>query len=211
MAFLVTAHAPDFTAPAILGDGRLDERFTLSTLRGRYVVLLFYPADFSHVCPTEMLAFDRRLNEFGERECAVVGISVDPPATHLAWRETPREQGGIGAICFPLVSDVSGAIARSYGVLVEDQVALRGLFLLDRGGVVRHALVNDQPFGRSVDEALRMVDALRFHDEYGELCPANWQKGSAGIKTGTAPVVDHLSRYAKERREPPGTAGPATG
>lgn len=196
MAFLVTKEAPDFQAAAILEDGRIDEAFSLSALRGRYVMLLFYPLDFTFVCPTEILAFDKKIDEFRERDCAVLGVSVDSPYTHLAWRRTPVKQGGIGPIRFPLVSDLSRSIARSYGVLYEEEVALRGLFLLDREGVVRHALVNDQPLGRNVDEALRMLDALRFHDEHGEVCPAGWKKGKEGMKPTSEGVIDYLSKYA---------------
>lgn len=196
MAFLVTTEAPDFRAATVLEDGRIEEAFTLSALRGRYVILLFYPLDFTFVCPTEILAFDKKIEEFEARDCAVVGVSVDSPYTHLAWRRTPVKQGGIGPIRFPLVSDLSRSIARSYGVLYEEEVALRGLFLLDREGVVRHALVNDQPLGRSVDEALRMLDALRFHDEHGEVCPADWKKGKEGMKPTSEGVIDYLSRYA---------------
>jgi peroxiredoxin (alkyl hydroperoxide reductase subunit C) len=154
--------------------------------------------DFTFVCPTEILAFDKKLEEFEARDCAFVGISVDSPHTHSAWRRTPVEQGGIGPIRFPLVSDQSHEISRSYGILFEDSTALRGLFLLDRDGIVRHAIVNDDPIGRSVDEALRTLDALRFHDEHGELCPANWRKGQEGMKPTATGVVDYLSKYARQ-------------
>jgi peroxiredoxin (alkyl hydroperoxide reductase subunit C) len=177
-------------------DGKIEGAFTLESLRGRYTFLLFYPLDFTFVCPTEILAFDKRIDDFGERQCSVVGISVDSPYTHAAWRRTAVADGGIGAIRFPLVSDMSREIARSYGILFEEQVALRGLFLIDREGVVRHAVVNDQPLGRSVDEAIRILDALRFHDEHGDVCPANWEKGKAGMKPSTEGVIDYLSKYA---------------
>ena len=197
MAFLVTREAPDFCATAVLGDGSMEPSFSLSAMRGQYVYLLFYPLDFTFVCPTEILAFNERLEDFSSRDCQVVGISVDSPFTHQAWRRTDREQGGIGPIRFPLVSDLSRRISREYGILFEEEVALRGLFLIDREGVVRHALVNDQPLGRSVDEALRTLDALRFHDEHGEVCPANWRKGHQAMKPTTEGVIDYLSRYAK--------------
>lgn len=200
MAFLVTRPAPDFKASAVGADDRIDDKFTLSDFRGKYVVLLFYPLDFTFVCPTEILAFDEKIEAFRQRECEIVGVSVDSPFTHLAWRRTALEQGGIGPIRFPLVSDMSRSIADSYGVLFEDEVALRGLFLVDREGVVRHALVNDQPLGRSVDEALRTLDALRFHDEHGDVCPANWKKGDTALKPTTAGVIDYLSRYAEEQK-----------
>jgi len=196
LAFLVTHPAPEFTAEVVLADGKID-RFDSRSLRGRYAFLLFYPLDFTFVCPTEILAFDEKIDELSARDCAVVGISVDSPYTHAAWRRTAVEDGGIGNIRFPLVSDMSRRIARSYGVLFQEEVALRGLFLLDREGVVRHAVVNDQPLGRSVDEALRILDALRFHDEHGEVCPANWSEGKEGMKPTIEGVVDYLSKYAK--------------
>jgi peroxiredoxin (alkyl hydroperoxide reductase subunit C) len=196
VAFLVTKPAPDFTAPAVLADGEIQEDFALESLRGRYTFLLFYPLDFTFVCPTEILAFDKKLDEFTDRDCAVVGVSVDSPYTHAAWRRTAVADGGIGPIRFPLVSDMSRGIARDYGILFAEEVALRGLFLIDREGIVRHAVVNDQPLGRSVDEALRTLDALRFHDERGEVCPANWKKGEDGMKPTTAGVVDYLSKFA---------------
>jgi len=196
MSFLVTKKAPDFTATAVLPDGKIEEKRTLESLRGRYTYLLFYPLDFTFVCPTELLAFDGKLDAFTERECAVVGVSVDSPYTHAAWRRTPVEKGGIGPIKFPLISDMSREIARAYGILFEEEVALRGLFLLDAEGIVRHAVVNDQPLGRNVDEALRMLDALRFHDEHGDVCPANWEKGKQAMKATTAGVVDYLSKFA---------------
>ncbi len=196
MSFLVTNKAPDFTASAVMPDGKVEESFTLASLAGRYTILLFYPLDFTFVCPTEILSFDEKLQEFEARECSVVGISVDSPFTHAAWRRTAVADGGIGAIKFPLVSDLTREIARSYGVLFEESVALRGLFLVDRKGIVRHAVVNDQPLGRSVDEALRMLDALRFHDDHGEVCPANWKKGMKGMRPTTEGVIDYLSKYA---------------
>ena len=192
----MTQQAPEFEAAAVLADGKVG-RFDSGALRGRYAFLLFYPLDFTFVCPTEILAFDEKIDELGARDCAVVGISVDSPYTHAAWRQTAVPDGGIGEIRFPLVSDMSRQIARSYGVLFNEEVALRGLFLLDRKGVVRHAVVNDQALGRSVDEALRMLDAVRFHDEHGEVCPANWSKGKQGMKPTAEGVVDYLSKYAK--------------
>lgn len=196
MAFLVASEAPNFRADAVLPDGKITEDFGLDSLRGRYVFLLFYPLDFTFVCPTEILSFDKRIQDFEERDCSVVGISVDSPHSHAAWRRTSVKDGGIGPIRFPLVSDLSREIARSYGVLFDEKVALRGLFLIDRGGVVRHAVVNDQPLGRSVDEALRMLDALRFHDEHGEMCPADWKKGDEALRASTEGVIDYLSKYA---------------
>jgi peroxiredoxin (alkyl hydroperoxide reductase subunit C) len=198
MSFLVTKPAPDFTATAVLEDNTFDETFTLSSLRGRYVVLFFYPLDFTFVCPTEILAFDEALEDFRSRDAEVVGVSVDSHFTHAAWKRTDLDDGGIGPIRFPLVSDLKKSIARDYGVLIEDGVALRGLFLIDREGVVRHALVNDLPLGRNVSEAMRMLDALRFHEIKGDVCPANWTEGDEGMAESHEGVVDYLSEYAAE-------------
>lgn len=201
MSRLITKQAPDFKATAVLGDNTFDEEFNLSSYRGKYVILFFYPLDFTFVCPSEILAFDERLEEFRQRGAEVIGVSVDSPFTHLAWKKTDVENGGIGEIRFPIVSDVTKRIARDYGVLLENEgVALRGLFLIDREGVVRHAVVNDLSLGRSVPEALRMLDALRFVDEKGDVCPANWEKGQKGMKPTTEGVIDYLSKYAKKRR-----------
>lgn len=196
MSFLVTSKAPDFMAAAVLPDGRIEENYSLEPSRGRYAFLLFYPLDFTFVCPTELFAFDKKIDEFEERDCSIIGISVDSPYTHAAWRRTAVSEGGIGEIRFPLVSDMTREIARAYGVLLQDKVSLRGLFLIDREGTVRHAVINDLPLGRSVDEALRMLDALRFHDEHGDVCPANWKKGKEGMKPTATGVIDYLSKYA---------------
>ncbi|MBT4502575.1 MAG: peroxiredoxin [Gemmatimonadetes bacterium] len=197
MSFLVAKEAPDFTAAAVVEDNTIEPEFTLSSLRGQYVILFFYPLDFTFVCPSEILAFDEKLEEFKSRNAAIVGVSVDSPYTHLAWKKTPVEKGGIGPIRYPIVSDLKKSIARSYGVLHDEEVALRGLFLIDRDGVVRHALVNDLPLGRSVAETMRMLDALRFHEERGQVCPANWQEGKEGMEPTTEGVVDYLTKFAK--------------
>jgi peroxiredoxin (alkyl hydroperoxide reductase subunit C) len=165
-------------------------------MRGKYVVLFFYPLDFTFVCPTEILAFDEKLAEFKKRDAEVVGVSVDSHYTHAAWKRTDVDEGGIGPIRFPLVSDLDKSIARNYGVLLDDQVALRGLFLIDREGVVRHALINDLPLGRNVNEAMRTLDALRFHELRGDVCPANWSEGDDGMEESQDGVVDYLSKYA---------------
>ncbi|MEJ2189712.1 MAG: peroxiredoxin [Acidobacteriota bacterium] len=199
MSFLVTKPAPDFTATAVLADNSFDEGFTLSSFHGRYVVLFFYPLDFTFVCPTEILAFDEALEDFHRRDAEVIGISVDSHFTHVAWKRTHVDDGGIGPIRYPLVSDLNKDIARNYGVLHEDGVALRGLFLIDRAGVVRHALVNDLALGRSVSEALRVLDALRFHEIRGDVCPANWSEGDEGIAESQEGIVDYLSKYAADR------------
>jgi peroxiredoxin (alkyl hydroperoxide reductase subunit C) len=159
------------------------EQVSLSSYRGQYVVLFFWPLDFTFVCPTEIVAFNDKIDAFKERKTAVLGVSVDSHFTHLAWQDVPRAEGGLGDIAYPMISDQTHTISRSYGVLLEDKgVALRGLFLIDRDGVVRHMLVNDLPLGRSVDEALRMVDALQFFEKNGEVCPANWHPGQRTIK-----------------------------
>ena len=196
MSLMVTEPAPDFTATAVLGDNSFDENFTLSSMRGKYVVLFFYPMDFTFVCPTEILAFDEAYDQFKARSAEVVGVSVDSQFSHLAWKKTPVDEGGIGPIRYPLVADLKKQIARDYGVLFNDEVALRGLFLIDKEGIVRHALVNDMSLGRSVQEALRMLDALRFHEEKGDVCPANWSEGDEGMDASPEGVVDYLSKYA---------------
>lgn len=199
MSFLIMKKAPEFTAPAVMEDDRIEPEFSLASLKGKYVILFFYPFDFTFVCPTEILAFDEKLGEFTARNAAIVGVSVDSVYSHLAWKRTPVKDGGIGPIRYPLVSDLKKDISRSYGVLLDDGVALRGLFLIDRGGMVRHAVLNDLALGRSVDEALRMLDALRFHEERGHVCPANWKNGEKGLKPTTDGLVDYLSKYARPR------------
>jgi alkyl hydroperoxide reductase subunit AhpC len=181
MTAQVTKPAPDFTADAVVnGDFKT---LKLSDYRGKYVLLFFYPLDFTFVCPTELVAFSDQMDEFSKRGCQVIGVSVDSKYTHLAWVNTPRKQGGLGNIKYPIVADLNKAIGRSYGVLLEEAgVALRGLFLIDKEGVLRHALVNDLPIGRSVAEALRVLDALQHFEQNGEVCPANWTKGQQGMK-----------------------------
>ena len=194
---LVTQQAPDFKAQAVKADDSFEE-LSLSSLRGKYVVLFFYPLDFTFVCPSEIIAFDKRLEEFKERNCEVVGVSVDSHYTHWAWRNTDVNEGGIGRIRYPLVADLSKQISRDYGVLVNDSVALRGLFLIDRDGGIRHEVVNDLGLGRSVDEALRIVDALQFTEEHGEVCPANWTKGEDGMKPTADGVASYLKQHAND-------------
>lgn len=194
---LVTKEAPDFTADAVMPDNSFGT-VKLSSYRGKNVVLFFYPLDFTFVCPSEILAFDKRLDDFKARNCEVVGVSIDSKFTHLAWKNTPLDQGGIGNIQYPLVSDLKKDIARDFGVLFEGAgVALRGLFLIDTKGIVRHALINDLPLGRSVGEALRMVDALQFVETHGDqVCPANWQEGEAAMKPTAEGVADYLAKHA---------------
>jgi peroxiredoxin 2/4 len=194
---LVTQEAPDFTADAVLPDATFGQ-ITLSSYRGKYVVLFFYPLDFTFVCPSEILAFNKRMEDFRARNCEVVGVSVDSKFTHYAWRNTPVEDGGIGQIQYPLVADLNKNIARSYGILFNDAVALRGLFLIDTKGIIRHAVINDLPLGRSVNEALRMVDALQFVETHGDqVCPANWQEGDEAMKPTAEGVATYLTRHGR--------------
>jgi alkyl hydroperoxide reductase subunit AhpC len=190
MSVLVTQAAPDFKAQAVMADGQFKE-LSLSDYRGKYVLLFFYPLDFTFVCPTEIIAFSDRAAEFEKLGVQIIGVSVDSQFSHLAWRNAPRDQGGLGNIQYPLVADLSKQIARDYDVLTEETVALRGLFLIDQQGVVRHQVVNDLPLGRSVDEALRMVQALQFFEKNGEVCPANWKEGARTIK----PTVDESKTF----------------
>ena len=181
MSVLVQQEAPDFTAQAVMPDGSFKE-VKLSDYRGKYVLMFFYPLDFTFVCPTEIIAFSEAAEEFEALDVQILGVSIDSHFSHFAWRETPRDQGGIGQIKYPLVADLKKDIARDYDVLSGGAVALRGLFLIDKEGVVRHQVVNDLPLGRSVDEALRMVKALQFFEQNGEVCPANWQDGARTIR-----------------------------
>lgn len=194
MSHLVTKEAPDFVAQAVMPDNSFAE-LKLSSYRGKYVVLFFYPLDFTFVCPTEIIAFDKELSRFTERNAEVIGVSVDSHYTHLAWKETPILKGGVGKIGFPLVSDLNKSISRAYGVLIDDSVALRGLFLIDRKGIVRHAVVNDEPLGRSTHEAFRMLCALQFTEETGEVCPVNWTEGEDAVVATAEGVADYLSKH----------------
>jgi len=193
---LVTKSAPDFEAEAVMPNNSF-EKISLSSMRGKYVLVFFYPLDFTFVCPSEILAFNRQVEDFQARNCELLGISVDSVYTHLAWKNTPVDQGGIGQVQFPLISDISKRISDDYGVLLEDGVSLRGLFLIDKEGVVRHQLVNDLPLGRNVDEALRVLDALQFHETHGEVCPANWRPGDEAMKPTAEGVADYLSKHAQ--------------
>jgi peroxiredoxin (alkyl hydroperoxide reductase subunit C) len=181
MNALVTKPAPDFKAQAVMEDGSFKE-ISLSDYKGKHVIVFFYPLDFTFVCPTEIIAFSDRESEFKSLGVQLIGVSVDSHFSHLAWRNTPRDQGGLGSIAYPLVADLSKQIARDYDVLIGETVALRGLFLIDKEGIVRHQVVNDLPLGRSVDEALRMVQALQYFEQHGEVCPANWKEGARTIK-----------------------------
>ena len=199
MAVLVGKPAPDFVATAVMADNSINENFQLlHHIRGTYGVLFFYPLDFTFVCPSEILAFDHRLAEFKSRNVEVVSVSVDSHYTHLAWKNTPVEKGGLGQVKYPMVADLTKNIARSYDVLWEESVALRGSFLIDRQGIVRHQVVNDLPLGRNIDEMIRMVDALQFFEEHGEVCPAGWEKGKPAMKASPEGVAEFLAHHAKE-------------
>lgn len=195
MAVLVGKDAPDFNASAIMADNEIKDDFNLkSHLQGKTGVLFFYPLDFTFVCPSEIIAFNNRLNEFKTRNTEVVAVSVDSHFTHLAWKNTPINEGGIGQVQFPMVADLTKSIARDYDVLIEDAgVALRGTFLIDKDFKVRHQLINDLPLGRNIDEALRMVDTLHFHEEHGEVCPAGWQRGNDGMQPSAEGVSQYLT------------------
>ena len=197
MSVLVAREAPDFIAPAAMPDGSIEDKFSLSALRGRYVLLFFWPLDFTFVCPTEIIALDHRYESFGDQDVQPVGISIDSMYTHHAWRNTPVENGGIGPVKFPIVADITHGIARDYGIEhPEAGVAMRATFLVDREGIVQHQTVNNLPLGRNIDEHLRLVEALRFHEEYGEVCPAGWKKGEEGMKPSTEGVAKYLSAHS---------------
>jgi len=196
---IVTNKAPDFTATAVLGNNQIVEDFNLmNNLGEKGAVLFFYPLDFTFVCPSELIAFDKRLEEFTSRGVNVIGVSVDSQFSHFAWKETPINRGGIGQVRYPLVADLTKQIARDYDVLLDDAVALRGSFLIDADGTVRHAVVNDLPLGRNIDEMIRMVDTMLFTNEHGEVCPAGWIKGDEGMKADTEGVADYLAKHADE-------------
>lgn len=196
MSVLVAKEAPDFTAPAVMPNGVIEDNFKLSDLRGKYVVLFFWPLDFTFVCPTEIIAHDNRIKQFEEKGVAVVGISIDSQYTHFAWRETEVKAGGIGSVNFPIVADITHEITRAYGIEHPDGVAMRASFLIDKEGIVQHQVVNNLPLGRNVDEMLRMVDALQFTEKHGEVCPAGWEKGESGMKPTAEGVADYLSKEA---------------
>ena len=196
MSVLVTKEAPDFTAQAVMPDNSMAE-VTLSSYRGKYVVLFFYPLDFTFVCPSEILAFNKAVKTFAKKNTVLLGVSVDSQFSHFAWRQTPVNKGGIGEIGFPLVADLDKKIARAYDVLLNEAVALRGLFLIDTHGVVRHQVVNDLPIGRNVDEAIRTLDALQFTEEHGEVCPANWKEGEEAMKPTAEGVASYLAKHNK--------------
>jgi peroxiredoxin (alkyl hydroperoxide reductase subunit C) len=196
---LVGREAPDFSAAAVLDDGTIVDEFNFKQqIKGKYAVLFFYPLDFTFVCPSELIAFDHRLDEFKKRNVEVVGCSIDSHYTHNAWRNTPVNEGGIGPVGYPLVADLNHAICKAYDVETPDgNVAYRGSFLIDKEGIVRHQVVNDLPLGRNIDEMLRMIDALQFNETHGEVCPAGWKEGDDGMKGTPEGVADYLAGHAK--------------
>lgn len=197
MSVLVGKQAPDFTVPAVLGSGEIVDSFTFSeATAGKYAVIVFYPLDFTFVCPSELIALDHRMDEFTKRNVEVIAVSIDSHFTHNAWRNTPVNQGGIGAVRYTLAADINHSICKAYDVESSGGVAYRGSFLIDRTGLVRHQVVNDLPLGRNFDEMLRMVDALQFHEEHGEVCPAGWKKGDSGMNATPTGVAQYLSSNA---------------
>ena len=208
MAVLVGKKAPQFTAQAVINGGQIVGEFSLDQFKGKYVVLFFYPKDFTFVCPTELFAFQEKLAEFESRNVQVIGISTDTEQSHWGWLQLDKNAGGIKGVTYPLVADTNKTISANYDVLVGDWdyndegemiaigelIAYRGLFLIDKEGLVRHQLVNDLPLGRNVDEALRMVDALQFFEENGEVCPANWKKGDKALKPTQEGIASYLSK-----------------
>ena len=195
MSNLVTRPAPDFTAKAVMPDNSI-KSISLSDYKGKYVVLFFYPFDFTFVCPTEIIAFDKKLAEFKERGCEVLACSIDSHHTHRAWKNTEPKDGGIGNVQYPVIADITKDIARSYGVLIQDSMALRGTFLIDQEGVVQHCVINNLPLGRNIDEAIRMLDALKYTEKHGEVCPANWQEGGDTMSETPESVAGYLAKHA---------------
>lgn len=197
MSVLVGKPAPDFTVPAVLGDGTITDTFTLSeAIKGKYGLVFFYPLDFTFVCPSELIALDHRMDAFKERNVEVVGVSIDSHFTHNAWRNTPVDNGGIGKVAYTLAADMNHDIVKAYDVESEGGVAFRGAFLIDKDGIVRSQIINDLPLGRNMDELLRLVDALQFHEEHGEVCPAGWKKGDKGMNASPDGVAKYLAENA---------------
>lgn len=195
MSSLVTRQAPDFTAQAVMADNSFEE-LQLSSYKGKYVILFFYPMDFTFVCPSEIIAFDKELDKFRAKNAEVIGVSTDSHFSHWAWKNTAVENGGIGQIRYPLVADLTKEISRNYGILINESVALRGLFLIDKEGVIRHSVINDLSLGRNISEAMRMLDALQFTEEHGEVCPANWNEGEEAMKPTADGVAEYLAKHA---------------
>ena len=200
MSVLVGRKAPDFTVAAVLGNGEIVDEFNLhNALRGKYGLVFFYPLDFTFVCPSELIALNKRMDEFKSRGVEVVAVSVDSQFTHNAYRNTPVDKGGIGEVAYTLAADVMHSICQSYGIEHPVAgVAFRGAFIIDKNGMVRSQIVNDLPIGRNVDEILRIIDAVQFFEEHGEVCPAGWQKGKAGMKASPKGVAEYLSSHTDD-------------
>jgi len=187
----------DFTAAAVMKDNSINEGFNLNQyVKGKYAVLFFYPLDFTFVCPSEIIALNKKIEEFEQKNTAVISVSIDSQFTHLAYKNTAIKDGGIGQVSFPMVADIDKSIARSYEVLHNEAVALRGVIVADESGIIRHTLVNDLPLGRSIDEILRIIDALEYHKQHGEVCPANWHKGDRGMVASPEGVKNYLVDYS---------------
>ncbi|WPC73555.1 peroxiredoxin [Vibrio porteresiae] len=198
---LVGRKAPDFTAGAVLGNGEIVDNFNLfEHIKGKKAVVFFYPLDFTFVCPSEIIAFDKRLADFQEKGCEVIGVSIDSVFSHNAWRNTAVNKGGIGEVKYTLVADTTHEVVNAYDVVDPNGpgIALRGSFLIDEEGIVRHQVINDGPLGRNIDEMLRMVDALAFHQEHGEVCPAQWEKGKSGMKASPDGVASYLTEHTSD-------------
>lgn len=200
MTVLVTRQAPDFSVPAVLGNGEIVNKYHFKeATKGKYALIFFYPLDFTFVCPSELIALDHAMTEFKARGVEVIAVSIDSQFTHNAWRNTPVDQGGIGQVQYTMVADVAHHIARAYGVEhPEAGVALRGAFIIDKEGVVRSQIVNDLPLGRSMSEILRLIDALQFTEQHGEVCPANWKKGDKGMTASPKGVAQYLAENADQ-------------
>jgi len=200
MSSLVGKKAPDFTAPAVLQNGEIADSFQLlDRIKGKYGIIFFYPLDFTFVCPSELIAIDNRIEEFNQRDTVIMGISIDSQFTHCAWRKTPINQGGIGPVRYPLIADVNHSICQAYGVEHPTaHIALRGTFIIDKQGTIRSQIVNDLPLGRNIDEMLRLIDALQFHEKHGEVCPAGWNKGDRAIKPTEEGIADFLAERSEE-------------
>jgi peroxiredoxin (alkyl hydroperoxide reductase subunit C) len=196
MSVLVGKSAPDFTAPVVNADNTFGE-LSMSEYKGKYVVLFFYPLDFTFVCPSEIIAFNTRLKDFKDRGVEVIGVSIDSHFTHLAWKNTPVNNGGIGNVQYPLVADIDKSVTNAYDLYTAPGIALRGSFLIDKEGIVQHQVVNNLGLGRSIDEMLRMVDALQFTEKHGEVCPANWQAGDDAMTPSAEGVAEYLTKHAK--------------
>jgi len=197
MSVLVGKQAPDFTVPAVLGNGEIVDSFTLSSaIKGKYGLVFFYPLDFTFVCPSELIALDNRMSEFKARNVEVIAVSIDSHFTHNAWRNTPVNSGGIGQVRYTMAADIKQDIMKAYDVQSADGVAFRGAFLIDDKGVVRSQIINDLPLGRNMEELIRLVDALQFHEAHGEVCPANWKKGDKGMNASPEGVAAYLTEHA---------------